>query len=443
MVLDIAFWLLFLITPAAMFFLLKLAGEKVNQISLVNIVSVSLYVFGVIGTLPLFFHLDEYRVEMGITDQSVILEVLFFSCVTIVFFLIGVVFVRRVMLLKPIPIISSEIIGLNKSRYLALILLFIFFSVVLYIYLAQIDQIAFFVALKKGVVAAALARSDMGNNFLGKYYRYSLVLHDIGTIVTVSFYISWLLNKKATFFLMFITSFSLSAFVAVMATEKAPFIELLVALFIAHYIVRHNCYVPKKDILISGGVALSFLIVFYVFFMGSDSIAKAFSSIISRAFSGSIAPAYFYLEYFPAQQPFMLGKSFPNPAGIMPYVPIRYTVDVMNFVFPNLSRSGVVGSMPTIFWGESYANFGALSIPVVAFLMGGGTAVLSFVVSKIETNPLTIAFFVWLIFHMKKISVTGFSGYIFDTGLIFVFILIISVLFVSFKIKIRKSTDFF
>lgn len=437
--LDVIFWMLFLFTPLAMVFLLRVSGEQINQISLVNIVTVSFFAFSVIGTLPLFYQLDEYRVATGVTDKSLVLKVLFFSCLNILVFLMGVIFVRKLLLLKPVPIVSSEIKILNKIRFVLLVCVLFIVMAVLYIYLGKIDQVALVVALKEGAAAAGLARSKMGNDFSGKYHWYSLVLHNIGTIVTLSFYVAWLLKKRFLTLVLFLVAFSISAFVAIMATEKEPFIGLLMALFMAHYLTRHNGYVPKKDIVVFGGVVISILVVFYIYFMGSGSASKALWSVFSRAFAGSISPAYFYLEYFPEHQDFMLGKSFPNPGGIMPYTPINFTIDLMNWKFPDHVKTGVVGTMPTVFWGEAYANFGVVGIPIIAFVMGVLVATLSYFVSKLELNPLTIAFTVWLIFHLKTLSVTGFSGFLYDFYMIFVTVVVIAVLFSSTKVGIRKK----
>ncbi|MBF4349498.1 oligosaccharide repeat unit polymerase, partial [Vibrio anguillarum] len=117
-------------------------------------------------------------------------------------------------------------------------------------------------------------------------------------------------------------------------------------------------------------------------------------------------------------QEYLLGRSFPNPGGLMPYEPYRYTIEVMNWLFPDLVETGVVGTAPTVFWGEAYANFGPLGIPIVAFIIGCLIALVSYLVSKLEINPLTIGFFVWLILIFKDLSVTGFSDYLYNIYII-------------------------
>lgn len=436
--LDILFWALFLLTPLSMFFLLKIAGEQVNQISMVNLVTIALFAFSVLGTLPLFYQLDAYYVAIGVTDKNLILSVLFFSFINIVFFLFGVIFVRSVFFLRPMPIISTQIKGLNRIRYLSLLMVLLLVVFVIYLYLTKINQIAIVVAFTEGTEAAAIARSNMGNNFSGRYHWYSLVMHGFSTIVTLTFYSIWLIKKSLVNFILFLAAFSISTFTAVMAIEKGPFVGLLMALFMAYYLVRRNGYVPKSHVLVLGITVVSILVGFFIYFIGSGSISQAISSLFSRAFAGSIEPAYHYLEYFPQHHDFLMGTSFPNPGGVMPYTPFRLTVEIMDWVAPHLSAQGIVGSMPTVFWGEAYANFGYAGIPIVAFIMGVLVAILSYFVSKLELNPLTIAFTVWLIFHLKNLSITGFSGYLYDFNMIFISLVVVVVLFTTTKIGIRK-----
>ncbi|MFP2770644.1 O-antigen polymerase [Oceanisphaera sp. KMM 10153] len=435
--LDVLFWFFFLLTPLVIWFLLKFAGEKVNEISVMNITTVSIYVFSVLGLFPLFYQLDQYRVDTGVTNSKLVFVVLLCCFTAMLFFLLGAIFVRLAIGLRPYPIISSEIQPLKKLNRAALVLAFGVVVAVLALYLCKVGQPAIFVALKEGAAAAAVARSNMGNDF-AKYHRYSLIMHDLGTLVTLSFFALWLLEKTFIRLVLFLAAFFVSSFVAVMATEKAPFVGLLMALFMVYYLVRKNGFVPKKDIVLLGVTVVVVLMVFYIYFMGSDSPISALMSVFSRAFAGSIAPAYFYLEYVPHIQDFYWFKTFPNPGHILPFEPVRYTVDIMNWKFPNLVEQGMVGSMPTVFWGEAYLNFGYLGVPIVAFIMGGFVAVVSYFISRLQVNAVSIAFTVWMIFHLKTLAFTGFSGFLYDFYIVGVGLMVLMILTATTKLKLRK-----
>lgn len=437
--LSVLFLSLFIFLPLFVTIQLKIAGERINQIGLVNVTVFALFVFSVLGTLPLFYHLDEYRYVSGVQNKYIVLKVMFFSSVNIVFFLIGVIYIRKILRLRPVKFSSQDLHPLNGFQKQFLAMAFLFCIVVLFLYLSKVDSIAIFVALTEGSEAAKIARSDMGNSFPGNYHWYKLVMHDLGNVLTFTCYALWLKRKNLLTFIPFLVTASYSTFVAVMATEKAPFAWLLIGLFMIYFLVRNDGFIPLKNVVPFALLLLGTLMMSYLFFMGSSDLTTAAWSVFSRAFSGSISPAYFYLEFFPAHEDYLWGKTFPNPGGLLPYEPYRYTVEVMNWRFPALLESGVVGSAPTVFWGEAYANFGPAGIPVVAFVIGCLTGIVSFFVSKIEVNAFTVGFSVWLMLTFKNLSTTGFSVYFYNIYIIFLVIVVALVLSLRGYFKIRRN----
>ncbi|MBJ6925151.1 oligosaccharide repeat unit polymerase [Vibrio cholerae] len=433
------FLFLFFFTPIFSLFLLRLAGERLNQVSIVNITTVAIYLFSVLGTFVLFFQLNEYSYNIGVQDPSLVLVVLFCSAINVIFFLFGVIFLRKIVGFDVVPFRSYEIRSISWIQSKLLLLIFAFCIVVLINYLRQLDRIALIVALTDGANAAKEARSVMGNSFSGKYHWYKLVIHDLGNLVTFTSFAIWLIRKRAKDALLLITALSYSVFVAIMATEKGPMAWLLIGLFMVYFLVRSNGFIPFKKLLPFAFLIVGLLITSYVYFMGSEDVGSALGSVFSRAFSGSILPAYFYLEFFPEYQEYLLGRSFPNPGGLMPYEPYRYTIEVMNWLFPDLVETGVVGTAPTVFWGEAYANFGPLGIPIVAFIIGCLIALVSYLVSKLEINPLTIGFFVWLILIFKDLSVTGFSDYLYNIYIISLSVIMFAMLAVRGFIRVRRK----
>lgn len=433
------FLLLFFYVPIFAFAQLRLAGERLNQVSIVNVTTLALFMFSILGTFFLFFQLDEYRYITGVQNRALVLEVLFYSSINILLFLFGVIFVRKVVRFDVVPFKSIEIRILSEYQVKILLLLLFFCVFVLINYLSQLDKIAIIVALTDGVNAAKQARSDMGNSFSGKYHWYKLVMHDLGSLLTFTFFAIWLINKRKRDFILFFIALSYSTFVAIVATEKGPLAWLLVGLYMVYFLVKYNGFIPFRKIIPLVISIVGLLITSYIFFMGSSDVDSALWSVISRAFSGSISPAYFYLEFFPEHQEYLLGRTFPNPGGLMPYEPYRYTIEVMNWVFPHLAESDVVGTAPTVFWAEAYANFGPLGIPFVSFIVGCLVALVSYFVSKLEINPLTIGFLVWLILIFKDLSTTGFSGYFYNINIISLSALVIGVLFVRGFIRVRRK----
>ncbi|ARM83539.1 oligosaccharide repeat unit polymerase [Marinobacter salarius] len=401
--------------------------------------TVFLLMFSFVGTLPLFYFLDDYRYDNGVQDQFLVLQVLFYSSVNIIIFLCGVIFARKVLGFRPVPFFSHEIRYLSVLQKALLIIIYAFCVFVLFIYLKKIDKVAIIIAITESVSSLQEYRSDMGNSFQGNYHWYKLVMRDVGSLLTFASFVLWLNRKNLTTFIAFSATLGYSVFVAIMATQKSPLAWLLIGLFMTYVLVRNNGLIPIRKLIPFVFAIISLLVVTYIFFMGSDSVGSALWSVFSRAFSGSISPAYFYLEFFPAHQDYLLGRTFPNPGGLMPYEPYQYTIEVMNWRFPSLASSGVVGTAPTVFWGEAYANFGPVGIPIVAFIMGGVTAVTSYLISKIEINPISIGFVVWLILKFRELAVSGFSAYFYNVYIISLVLIVFVILSVRGCFRIRRN----
>lgn len=437
--LDILFVILFFTFPFVVFKYMNTIGYNIFTISLPVLLIISMFVYGYSGLLPLYFGWDEYRYNMGVQDRALIFQVLLFSMMSIVGLLAGFTYAKVVLKMNNFQKFDY-IRQISRKELLVLVGLIAFCFFVLFVYLSKVPTIALFVALSEGAsYDSQLARSLMGNDFSGKYHWYSLIMHDLFNIVTFGLFSAFLLTKRKTILFFFIIAFLGSSFAAVMATEKGPFAEILIGLLLVYGITLLKGKIPIKATIILLVVLFSSLVIFYIFFMGSADVFSAFGSIFSRALAGSIQPAYHYLEFFPQHQDFLMGRSFPNPGGILPIETYRLAVEVMNWVNPN--NKGIVGSMPTVFWAEAYANFGTLGVVFVPFIIGVVIYAVYYLVDKIENTPIKIGFFVWLIQHYNKLSITGFSGFLIDFYLIMLtFILIMSIAFANrFRIKYYKG----
>ncbi len=109
----------------------------------------------------------------------------------------------------------------------------------------------------------------------------------------------------------------------------------------------------------------------------------------------------------------------------------------MNWRFQGLEELGIVGSMPTAFWGEMYANFGIVGVLLTPLLVGILLYLIEYVMKRIYHNPITIGLYVWLILHYKDLSFGGLSKFIIDFYLIIVLLIVTMLSFVVGKGKIR------
>lgn len=435
---DFIFITLYILFPVLAVVLMQKAGMHLLNVSIPQVVIVTIYFFGFFGTLPLYFQWDEYRLSFGVTDKLMILQVMLYSGFTIILVALGVIVSKSIIKNKG-DHNKFERISSHKNDIYPLSLFFIVVIVVFYFYLQKIPSLAIFVALFDSVYEAKVSRSLMGNDFAGKYHWYSFIIHDVANIITFSFFSIYLTTKRKIFAIATLIAFLVSAFSALMSTEKGPFAWLIIGLFLVYVIIVYKGRYPIKKLILFLGFISLLIASSYMLFMGDESLEQALMSVFSRRFAGSIQPAYHYLEYFPEYQNYLYGRSFPNPGGLLPFQPYHMTREVMDWVSTSDFNQGVVGTMPTVFWGEAYANFGLVGILTVPFFIGIILNGADFIISKFADSPVKVGFYVWVILHYKDLSVTGFSGFIIDISLISMFLIFIVIISLgnNFRLKFK------
>lgn len=435
---DFLFVLIFCIFPILILYYMKVLGIPVNYIGIPSVVISAIFVFAYIGLFPLYFAWDDYRFYgEGIQDSVLVLKAFLFTCLTIFMLLVGMSFSKLIFHLDLTPELDVNYRDLNRKEVYLLFCLLLFSFFVLILYLNAVPKVAIFTLINEGVIAASSARSSMANGFTGKYHWYSLIMHDLLNLITFCFFAAWLRHRYKNYLILFLISLIFSIFTAIMAIHKAPLIWLIIGLFFVYTLYKSKGEVPIFSIIKLATISILFLIISYMYFMGTDTVAVAFKALFSRAFTGGIAPSYYYLEYFPQVHDYLYGTSFPNPGGIFPFTPYALTVEVNNWKFPFLVEQGIVGSAPTIFWAESYANFGIPGVVIIPFVVGVLLAVIANVVNKLENTPIKIGLIVWLVLHYFHLSDSGISGYLFDFYLFGISLFVILLIVLSNNLKLR------
>lgn len=271
-------------------------------------------------------------------------------------------------------------------------------------------------------LSQALLRSEATNNFQGHAWRYTLFYETIPFILLILTCFST--YKKFRNILIIY-----NAFIAVMTFQKGPLINLIIVLFLIY--MRKKGKIKISTLIFISVSSLLLIIFMYVVFMNSKgSPFQILYGAMGRIFVGQIIPFSWYFRYVEAYG-FLYGRSFPNPHGIFPFTHERLSVNVMKFYKDScgLVDNGVVGSMPTVFCADWYANFGyiglILSFVLFSFLL---SAVIMFCQRQIKKyhDKYAEALFIYLIFYMSKFVRTSFVGIIFDQELIIPVVLIIT-----------------
>lgn len=407
MILNTLFVLLYFSFPAAVLLLMRAVGMPLLRLSLPSLVILACFAFGYAGLLPLYFGWDEYRAVSGVNNRELLFLVLIGSAWTILSLALGAILGRALLGALWAPRPGSP---LAPGVQLRIALLLAVVALVLADYLVRVPRIALLVALDSSITEAEVVRSLMGNDFGQGYHWYSLAIHDIANLLTFTTFAAWLLRKSAATLTLFLCAFGLSGFSAVMAIEKGPLLWILIGLMLTWLLVRKGGAITMRHILPFMMLAPLLMALIYMAFEGSASLIDGLLAAFSRAFAGSIEPAYHYIQFFPAQHDFLYGRSFPNPGGLFPWEPYRLTEEVMDWVYPN--DAGVVRSAPTIFWAELYANFSVLGVVIVPPFVGFALYLLALYVSRLADGPAKTGYLVWLLLYFKNLAVSSFSNFV-------------------------------
>jgi oligosaccharide repeat unit polymerase len=433
---QILFLSAWFIIPFLWFYVLNFGRMRIMFLSLPSFVVISIFIFQYVGFPILYFGLDEYRAEF-VTDQVLIYKAWLGTSISTLLICMGASLGS--FLLKPLGYFKvMNRIEVLKNKYIKERVYFVgFFCVgILFFYISKVgwENIALVAVLNGSSNSEiAIARSLMGNDFGSGYHWYNFFMRNclvFVLLILISIKLQGTQNVSEIYIYIIILAAILSL---VMATEKGLVVDFLMAISFVYILSKRKGIVPIFVVLYFILFVFLILIVFYIYFMGDSSISAGIWSIFSRGLTGSLQPIYHYLEFFPSHQNWLYGSSFPNPGGIFPFTPYNLTVELMNFVQPEHYGSGVVGTMPAIYWGELYVNFGYLGVLIISPFVGLVLYFINWFVYRLNFNPLNTALFAWLLVHYKNLSLTSLSMFVIDFNLFLIILtyLIIKIRFVN------------
>ena len=452
---KILFLTIYLVLPVFWLLMLRFAGIQLLRISIPSILILTIFIFQYIGFPILFFEWDSYR-AIKVNDQSIIWETFAWSSVTITLLIIGFIFSKfffgsihakqnyNIYGFSPRPSFFLERVCTTLLFIISILVLIRYINIIGFSNLAITKVFAKALGLESVNLSVAALRSEMSNNFSGKYHWYRLFMRDLLQIATVALFSQYLLTRRFNHLLFFLIAFSITILSVTAAAEKAPLFWFLLSLLIVYLIIYKSGYIPIKYLCVAVIVVPVLIGIMYVYFMSSEGLIIAINSGLSRLLAGQIQGLYHYLIIFPEQVDYLLGRSFPNPGGLFPWEPYRLTIEVKKIVYPEYFKSGIVGSMPTFFWGEMYANFGYLGIIIPPFFIGVFLYWFNLQLFRLSMSSLMIAFFVWFIIHFQSLALTGLSKFIINTDGVMILFILLLLLFVMGRgvFKYRRTKYF-
>jgi oligosaccharide repeat unit polymerase len=418
---DILFVTLYLLVPVVGYWLLKAARIEPLQVSIPSIFFIYYLMVAYIGIVAIYYNWTWYE-YIDPNDSIGILRVCFYSASTLLMTTFGFWLASR---LKGSREASRWAPSQPASRsiYLPLILMIGVSVVALVLYLKNFSSSALTASLEgDNSIESKLIRSQMTNDFqgVGKFHYYSFFFESLLPFCTFVILGQFFLKRSFWLWILTLASLGTALYASLITAEKGLAVGFILGCIIT-YVHLKKGRIRARNILIFFILASLMIFVMVTFFVGLEgrTTADLTAWLFSRIFSGSIIPSYVYLDYFPHHEPFLWGRSLPNPRGIFPWESYNLTIEMAKVLHDNVITE-TVGSAPTAYWGELYANFGPFGPVLIAPLVGFYIYAIHLLTNKLRPSPIKSALVCWCALHFMNLAVTGINSYVLDNNLILI-----------------------
>ena len=372
------------------------------------------------------FHF-EYFDGLGFSLRpDLVLNIWLYSLAGLILMPLGMLFANYLRAHKPersVRLFAKTPIAISRSDSSPLMVALIsggliIALVVLLLYRQAIGEFPI-LQVKQGLSSLELQelRSNTTNNFQGSYWRYAVFMKYFPLTLLVFTY--FCINAKPIFKILFACFVAFTSFVAVIDFQKAPLIYILVLLTLAHWHKQRS--INKSTLIGLGTLGVISIPLMYISFMAvtDRNFWELLLLPISRIFLGGIAP-FFFWQLFQEHGGYVYGASLPNPGGLLPYETRAITVEVERFTFSRTGSTEVVGSMPTVYFGEWFLNFGPWAA-LISMLVFGCLLQLVDIYFQGRLNrkktPLLSCMYVYIILYFLQFTGTNLSRLLFAMDL--------------------------
>jgi oligosaccharide repeat unit polymerase len=216
-----------------------------------------------------------------------------------------------------------------------------------------------------------LLRNSATAGFAGHYWRYNFAMSFILPLASWYFLCRSYCNERHRRLdqILFLLFFTASIYAAVVSLQKFPLlIYVVITTFVLFEIRRKN--ISFSALAILGTVLAALTTSMYALFEAvKEPLLQRLLLGANRTVVGQVYPALAYLDLFPHRTGYLLGQTFPNPRGVLPFVPFDFTHLGWTYLFPQHAH-GLYGTANTMYFMEWYVNFGYLGMYVIAPLTG-------------------------------------------------------------------------
>lgn len=439
---DFFFIVFFFLVPILSFKIIKLSRINIFRVSVPSLFILNYLVVSYIGILFFYFGWDSPALLRGVNNKELILKMFYLSAASMVLFAAGFSFITitskslkrkyyEIGLPKPLKKISLLIVAF----------IFAFSTLILYFYIKYLPDVPLLHVLMGDPRGAIYARTTLLTTnvvLIGKASYYNTFIRMVMPFLCYILFAEALISKRRSVKLMFAMSFVITAFGNMLDTAKGPLIGLFIGLFLTYLSIRNQRFSLKNIILISV-VIVVFSIPMYTFFMGSGgNVWDKAEHLARRIFTGNLVPSYYVVQLFEHKN-YLLGRSFPNPRGILPFEQYLLYQEIWIKLMNPLDVD-VLYSAPAGFWAEMYANFGAYGVFTAPFV-GIFLYIIQLLLNKLPHSSVKSALIVWCAMHFMGIPGKGIFSFFWDYYLVAVLLVAFFIFFIegNGKIKLQRS----
>ena len=424
------FFLGYIMVPYVAFISLRSVGIKVSTISVPSFFFIYYVLGAYAGILILYYGLDFHSILRGATDNKIIVKMFILSSGTLMMLTCGAVLASRSKLKRHTGNSRKFTTRpLNKFSILFLFLLVLISAIVIVDYVRSIGVVPILMAIGGQAGEAVNARVTLlTSNFQSTYSMgmYSLFARMILPLVSYILFAEYLQYHKNSIKLLLLFAVALSIVGSVIETAKGPLVFYALGLLITNLIVGGN-RVYIKNIIVGLIIVLIITSIIMPLFMGSKlSIYETFIYMINRTMLGNLVPGYITIEMFDDGE-FLLGASFPNPRGVLPYKQYLLAQEIWIKMMRPTYASNQLYTAPPVLWAELYANFGYFSF-FLALFIGAFIAWLQIALNKIPFSSTKVGLSAWMTLYFMGISIKGVGAYMWDYYFFVVLLIAISIM---------------
>jgi oligosaccharide repeat unit polymerase len=281
----------------------------------------------------------------------------------------------------------------------------------------------------KSLIELSLARENALKN-LPKYIAYTATLLRgfLFPYTTLLLFILWRKSKNYWWIILFSVSFLGNLVMAVATLEKSPFAAFLIMLGLTELLLKKEKFTTKKIIPI---IIIGFSFPVFVIFSANQfniQITDLLGQIFKRLFFIPTDVLFYYFDYIPYQEDFLLGRTLPFINKLFPEGYLNISNAICVYAVPGVINRTC--SFNAAYPGALWADFGWLGIVIGSFLCGIIIQIIQWLIATLPKSPPTVVSQAMIIYQITTLCSTSISAFLIS-GVVYQIMLTIFLLFGS------------